>query len=54
MLLYILTHFGSVNRCLVHALPPGSTHELGLENGMGGLRRKEAQSKATSSTVRSP
>lgn len=41
------------NRCLVYALPSGSTHKLGLENGLGCPGWKRAQAKATTSTVRS-
>lgn len=42
-----------VNRRLVYALPPGSTHELGIEDGVGCHGWKEAQAKAATSTVRS-
>lgn len=41
------------SRCLVYALPSGSTHKLGLKNGLGCPGRKRAQAKATTSTVRS-
>ncbi|KAF8376702.1 hypothetical protein HHK36_031629 [Tetracentron sinense] len=37
--------------CMVHALPPGSPHQLGFEDGMGGQRWKATQSEAASSTI---
>ncbi|KAJ0020579.1 hypothetical protein Pint_32273 [Pistacia integerrima] len=35
---------------VVHALPPGSSHQLGFEDGLDCLRWKASQSEATSST----
>ncbi|RZS00863.1 hypothetical protein BHM03_00030646 [Ensete ventricosum] len=41
-------------RSLVHALSPGSAHELGVEDGVGGQRWGAPQPEAASSAVRSP
>ena len=38
---------------MVHALPPGNPHQLGLEDGLGCLRWKAPQSEVASSTSRS-
>ncbi|PKA52467.1 Laccase-17 [Apostasia shenzhenica] len=37
--------------CVVHALPPGGAHELGIEDGVGGAGWAAAEPEAASSTV---
>ncbi|KAM7490637.1 hypothetical protein LguiA_033558 [Lonicera macranthoides] len=51
---FIQLFYKLCNRGMVHALPSGSTHKLQFENGMVCLRSKASQSKAPSSTLRSP
>ena len=45
--------FHVVNRGLVYALPPGSPHQLGIEDGLGCHGWEASQSKTASSALRS-
>lgn len=42
-----------LNRSMVYALPPGGSHELGLEDGLDCTGRGSSEAEAATSTFRS-